>query len=185
MKRFNNFLQRYVSIARLQLLALLALLTISAVPGATMAKSSATKKSRHAVRKAVYTQRHVKSSKAAYKYAYNVRGQRYYVLNRRSAKSYEKVGIASWYGKRFHGRKTANGERYNMFTMTAASKVLPLGSVVRVTNLINKKTVVVRINDRGPFVKRRIIDLSYAAAKKLGYHMKGIARVKVDVIKFA
>ena len=81
------------------------------------------------------------------------------------AKGYKEQGIASWYGKKFHGRKTSSGETYNMYAMTAAHKTLPLGTHLKVVNLNNDEEVVVRINDRGPFVRGRIIDLSYAAAK--------------------
>lgn len=92
-------------------------------------------------------------------------------------------GIASWYGPGFHGKQTSNREIYNMHALTAAHKTLPFGAYVRVTNLNNGKSVVVRINDRGPFVKGRIIDLSYAAAKKLGMDITGVAPVKVKVLK--
>jgi len=91
-------------------------------------------------------------------------------------------GQASWYGKKFHGKKTASGERFNMYGYTAAHKTLPFGTKVRVTNLDNGKKVVVRINDRGPFVKGRVIDLSYAAAKKIGMLKKGVVPVKVEVV---
>jgi len=94
----------------------------------------------------------------------------------------ETEGIASWYGPNFHGRRTASGEIYNMYDYTAAHKTLPLGTYVRVINLENGKSVVVRINDRGPFVKNRIIDLSYAAAKKIDMIDKGTARVKLQII---
>ena len=92
-------------------------------------------------------------------------------------------GLASWYGPDFHGKLTSNQEIYNMHALTAAHKTLPFGAYVRVTNLNNGKSVVVRINDRGPFVKGRIIDLSYAAAKKLGMDITGVAPVKVKVLK--
>jgi peptidoglycan lytic transglycosylase len=92
-------------------------------------------------------------------------------------------GKASWYGKKFHGRKTASGERYNMYQLTAAHKTLPFGTKVKVTNMDNGKSVVVRINDRGPFVKGRIIDLSRAAAKKVDMINAGVAFVKVEIIK--
>ncbi len=88
-------------------------------------------------------------------------------------------GYASWYGPKFHGRKTANGEKYNMFMLTAASKDLPLGSYVLVISPDTGRKVVVRINDRGPYVKGRIIDLSYAAAKKLGLVRRGVGEVIV------
>ena len=94
----------------------------------------------------------------------------------------EMEGVASWYGPGFHGRRTASGEIYNMYDYTAAHKTLPLGTYVRVINLENGKSVVVRINDRGPFVKNRIIDLSYAAAKKIDMIDKGTARVKLQII---
>ncbi|HBD12661.1 MAG TPA: septal ring lytic transglycosylase RlpA family lipoprotein, partial [Porticoccaceae bacterium] len=88
-------------------------------------------------------------------------------------------GIASWYGRKFHGRKTANGETFSMYAMTAAHRTLPIPCYVRVTNLANRRQVIVRINDRGPFHGDRLIDLSYAAAKKLGYEEGGTAQVEV------
>jgi len=96
-----------------------------------------------------------------------------------------KYGKASWYGKPFHGRLTANGERYNMYKMTAAHRTYAMNTVVKVTNLTNKKSIQVRINDRGPFYHTRDIDLSYAAAKRLGMHKKGIEKIKIEVIKSA
>ncbi len=92
------------------------------------------------------------------------------------------VGVASWYGPDFHGKKTANGEVYNMYDYTAAHKFLPFGTYVRVQNLDNGRWVVVRINDRGPFVKDRIIDLSYAAARAIGMIGPGTARVRITVV---
>ena len=94
-------------------------------------------------------------------------------------------GTASWYGKKFHGRKTSTGETYNMYSMTAAHKTMELPSYAKVTNLKNGKSVIVRVNDRGPFVDDRIIDLSYAAASKLGYVKNGTAPVKVERIRMA
>ncbi len=91
-------------------------------------------------------------------------------------------GKASWYGKAFHGRPTASGERYDMHAPTAAHKTLPFGTRVRVTNLDNGKQTVVRINDRGPFVKGRIIDLSYGAAKKIQMLQAGVVRVKLEIL---
>ena len=96
-----------------------------------------------------------------------------------------KYGKASWYGKPFHGRLTANGERYSMYQMTAAHRTYAMNTVVKVTNLKNKKSVIVRINDRGPFYHTRDIDLSYAAARKLGMAKKGVERIKTEVIKAA
>jgi rare lipoprotein A len=95
---------------------------------------------------------------------------------------FSQEGRASWYGKKFHGQRTASGERYDMFAMTAAHPTLPIPSYARVTNLENGKSVVVRINDRGPFHKGRVIDLSYTAAHKLGYIGQGSVNVRVDSI---
>jgi rare lipoprotein A len=92
---------------------------------------------------------------------------------------FRQTGRASWYGKRFDGRRTASGERFNMHAMTAAHKTLPLSSYVRVTNTANQKSIVVRINDRGPYVRGRVIDLSYAAARALDLHHAGTERVQI------
>jgi rare lipoprotein A len=97
-------------------------------------------------------------------------------------KAYQ-VGTASWYGDYFEGKATASGEPYNMFDMTAAHPTLPLGSYVKVTNLRNRKVAIVRINDRGPIVPGRIIDLSYEAAQALEFRKKGLQRVRLDVVK--
>jgi rare lipoprotein A len=96
------------------------------------------------------------------------------------ASNFEQKGRASWYGRMFHGRKTASGEKFNMNAMTAAHRTLPLASWVRVTNEANQKSVVVKINDRGPYVKGRVIDLSYAAAAKLGMRSDGTQKVKIE-----
>lgn len=112
--------------------------------------------------------------------SYKVFGKTYKVMG--SSKGFVERGDASWYGTKFHGRLTANGERYDMYAMTAAHKNLPLPSYVQVTNLDNGKKIVVRVNDRGPFHKGRVIDLSYAAASKIGMLKKGTARVKVVAI---
>jgi rare lipoprotein A len=111
---------------------------------------------------------------------YTVLGKTYFPLQ--DSKTYVASGTASWYGTKFHGQNTANGEVYDLYGMSAAHKTLPLPSYVRVTNLDNNKSVVLRVNDRGPFYSDRIIDLSYAAAKKLGYAEIGTARVKVEGI---
>ena len=111
---------------------------------------------------------------------YYVLGKWYYPIPAYSGEIFK--GIASWYGPDFHGKLTANGEIYNMYGYTAANKILPLGTVVKVINLNNNKSVVVRINDRGPFVKKRIIDLSYVAGKKIGIDKTGTAPVKVIVL---
>ena len=111
---------------------------------------------------------------------YTVLGKTYYPIS--DARSYSATGTASWYGTKFHGQATANGEAYDLYGMTAAHKTLPLPSYVRVTNLENGRSVILRVNDRGPFYSDRIIDLSFAAAKKLGYAEVGTARVKVEGI---
>lgn len=111
---------------------------------------------------------------------YKVNGKNYAPDTREI--SYKKRGHASWYGKQFHGRKTSSGEVYDMYGMTAAHTTLPIPCYVRVTNVANKKTVIVRVNDRGPFHSSRIIDLSYAAAYKLGYINQGTAEVIVERI---
>ena len=103
-------------------------------------------------------------------------------IPRSSAKGYSQTGIASWYGTQFHSKLTSNKEKYDLYALTAAHKTLPLPSYVKVTNLENNKNIIVRINDRGPFVNNRIIDLSYAAANKLGFANKGTAKVKVTAI---
>ncbi len=112
--------------------------------------------------------------------SYTVLGKTYRV--RDSADGYRERGNASWYGKKFHGHKTSNGEIYDMYAMTAAHKTLPLPTFVRVTNLANGRQVIVRVNDRGPFHAGRIIDLSYAAAAKLGMLQQGTATVEVEAI---
>ncbi|CAI8735008.1 septal ring lytic transglycosylase RlpA family protein [Pseudomonas sp. IT-P260] len=111
---------------------------------------------------------------------YTVLGKTYFPLQ--ESKTYVASGTASWYGTKFHGQNTANGEVYDLYGMSAAHKTLPLPSYVRVTNLDNNRSVILRVNDRGPFYSDRIIDLSYAAAKKLGYAEIGTARVKVEGI---
>jgi len=96
---------------------------------------------------------------------------------------YDETGVASWYGRDFDGKPTANGETYDMHALSAAHKTLPLPTLVRVTNLENGRSVIVRVNDRGPFVKERLIDLSYAAAKALGYARNGTAHVRVQSLQ--
>jgi rare lipoprotein A len=111
---------------------------------------------------------------------YEVFGKKYYVLP--SSQGYHKQGIASWYGTKFHGRKTSSGEPYDMHLATAAHKTLPLPTYAEVTNLDNGKKVIVKINDRGPFKDDRLIDMSYGAALRLGMTETGTARVDVQVI---
>jgi rare lipoprotein A len=99
-----------------------------------------------------------------------------------SRKAPYQIGLASWYGKQFHGKSTASGENFDMFELTAAHRQLPLGTYVKVTNLRNGKWIIVRVNDRGPYVQGRIMDLSYGAARMLNFR-DGIERVRLDVIK--
>jgi len=111
---------------------------------------------------------------------YEALGKRYVPLTR--VGPFQQRGVATWYGKRFHGKSTSSGETYDMYRMSAAHPILPIPSYARVTNLANGRTVIVRVNDRGPFHASRIIDLSYAAAYKLGYVAAGSARVLVEQI---
>ncbi len=128
---------------------------------------------------------HMKNSKAMHRATmrpYTVLGKRYYPTYAHIGDTFR--GIASWYGPNFHAKKTSNGEIYNMYAMTAASKTLPMNTVVKVDNLDNGKSTVVRINDRGPFVTGRIIDLSNAAAHKIDMVKKGTAHVRLTVLGF-
>lgn len=118
--------------------------------------------------------------KAGNKSPYMVFGKVYHVMP--DSTGYQEQGKASWYGLKFHGHNTSNGEVYDVSGMTAAHKTLPLPSYVKVTNIANGRTAIVRVNDRGPFHGDRIIDLSYAAATKLGYIAQGVADVKVEAI---
>jgi len=112
---------------------------------------------------------------------YNIGGRWYTPMPYENG--YDETGVASWYGRDFDGKRTANGEIYDMHALSAAHKTLPLPTLVRVTNLDNGRSVIVRVNDRGPFVKDRLIDLSYAAAKKLGYARNGTAHVRVQSLE--
>ena len=114
---------------------------------------------------------------------YKVLGKWYTV--RESSAGYKEKGLASWYGKKFHGHRTSSGETYDMYAMTAAHKTLPLPTYVRVTHLENGRSIIVKVNDRGPFHEGRIIDLSYSAAKKLGVTATGTAPVEVSAIDVA
>ncbi|MDA0230119.1 MAG: septal ring lytic transglycosylase RlpA family protein [Proteobacteria bacterium] len=114
--------------------------------------------------------------------AYLVEGVRYFP---HFDPSYNETGIASWYGEPFHGRNTANGERYDMNELTAAHKTMPMPSTARVTNLENGRTLMLRVNDRGPFVPGRIIDISRRGAQLLGFHKNGTAKVRVEFLEFA
>ncbi|MFP6680886.1 MAG: septal ring lytic transglycosylase RlpA family protein [Gammaproteobacteria bacterium] len=112
--------------------------------------------------------------------SYEVFGKRYHTLT--SSRGFRERGIASWYGKKFHGRNTSSGEVYDMYQMTAAHKHLPLPTYVKVTNLENGRSAILRVNDRGPFHENRVIDLSYAAALKLGITKKGTAFVEISAV---
>ncbi|MGD9972801.1 MAG: septal ring lytic transglycosylase RlpA family protein [Desulfatirhabdiaceae bacterium] len=119
-------------------------------------------------------------SKSLYPKPYKVMGQWYQPLP--DARGFRQTGIASWYGQDFHGKKTSNGEVYDMYAESAAHKTLPLGTIVNVRNLDNGREMRIRINDRGPFVSGRIIDLSYASAQKLGVVQRGTARVEIEAV---
>lgn len=111
---------------------------------------------------------------------YDVMGKRYFVLP--DAEGFHEQGVASWYGREFHGRRTSSGEPYDMYALTAAHRTLPLPTMARVTNLATGKSIVVRINDRGPFRKDRVMDLSYASARELGILNAGTGLVEVQAI---
>lgn len=132
----------------------------------------------HAIPDAV--PRHEPRSRYGNPSSYVVFGRRYHVMD--SAQGYVEQGIASWYGPKFHGRRTSSGEPYDMYAMTAAHKTLPLPTYARVTNLKNGRSIVVRVNDRGPFVSNRIIDLSYVAAHKLDMVGTGTGLVEVEAL---
>ncbi|WP_415906210.1 septal ring lytic transglycosylase RlpA family protein [Neptuniibacter sp. QD72_48] len=119
-------------------------------------------------------------SRGGNKSPYTVFGKQYWVMN--SSLGYNETGTASWYGKKFHGHKTSNGEIYDMYKMSAAHKSLPIPTYLKVTNLANNRQVIVRVNDRGPFHGNRIIDLSYAAASKLDILKYGTGNVRLEAI---
>lgn len=123
--------------------------------------------------------RHEVRTRAGNKNPYTVLGKTYHLIADET--SYKERGYASWYGYKFNGHNTSNGEKYDMYAMTGAHKTLPIPSYVKVTNLDNGKSVVVRINDRGPFHPGRIVDLSYAAAQRIGIHRAGTGRVEVEI----
>jgi rare lipoprotein A len=130
-----------------------------------------------------YQKRPAKTYNHATMRPYTVHGRRYYPTVVRTGEIFQ--GMASWYGPKFHGRLTSNGETYNMYDLTAAHKTLPMNTIVRVTNRNNGKSTVVRINDRGPFVASRIIDLSKKAASNIGMIGTGTAPVKLEILGFA
>lgn len=125
--------------------------------------------------------RHERPTKRGNPKSYTVFGKTYKVMD--SAAGYSATGNASWYGRKFHGRLTSSGEPFDMYQLTAAHRSLPIPTYARVTNLDNGRSTIVRINDRGPFHDNRIIDLSYAAAVKLGYAALGTAHVQVEVLE--
>jgi rare lipoprotein A len=124
--------------------------------------------------------RHEPKSKYGNPKSYHVLGKTYYVED--TSHGFREKGLASWYGHPFHGRRTSSGEQYDMYQMTAAHKTVPIPCYMSVTNLDNGRSIIVRVNDRGPFHKGRVIDLSYAAAKKLGVHASGTAPVEIAVV---
>jgi rare lipoprotein A len=129
----------------------------------------------------VVTVPHGKLPRAGNPPFYDVLGRRYHVMP--SGEGYRETGVASWYGREFHGRSTASGEPYDMHALTAAHKTLPLPSYARVTNLRNGRTIVVRVNDRGPFVRNRILDLSFGAAEALDITRDGTGIVEIETIE--
>lgn len=112
--------------------------------------------------------------------SYKVAGKRY--TPQKTAKNFTQTGKASWYGAKFHGRRTASGEKFDMHALTAAHPTLPIPSYAKVTNVKNGKSVIVRINDRGPFHSKRVLDVSHAAAKKLGFVSQGSATVHIQAL---
>ena len=122
----------------------------------------------------------IKSQGGVYKVGnpYKILGRWYYP---KEDYSYSEVGIASWYGPDFHAKRTANGEKYNMHSLTAAHRTLPLPSIVKITNLENGRSLVVRVNDRGPYARNRIVDVSKKVAQLLGFLEKGTAKVRVEI----
>ena len=133
----------------------------------------------HTSKNQSHTQSSTKKSHHSLK-SYTVRGKKYYPTAVKKGTVFH--GNSSWYGSKFHGRLTASGEKYNMYKMTAAHKTLPMQTMLKVTNKANGKSVVVRVNDRGPFIKNRIIDVSKAAAQKLKMTGSGVIKVKIEVL---
>lgn len=150
--------------------------------GSSSSSSSSYKKDRSSIKVAPQKIRNSKAMHRATMRPYEVFGKKYYPTLAKVGDTY--TGISSWYGPNFHAKKTSNGEVYNMYASTAAHKTLPMNTMVRVDNLENGKSVVVRINDRGPFVGTRIIDLSNKAARAIDMVAKGTAKVKITVLGF-
>ena len=162
------------------MLKILCVLVAGGILSGCILTKSVTNKQEYAPAKVKVQKKKLKKNSKKKGYTYKVRGKRYSTIG--NARGYRKKGSASWYGKPFHGRKTASGAIYNMYSMTAAHKRLPLSSKVRVTNLANNRSVILTVNDRGPFHGNRLIDVSYAAAKKLGFIHRGVARVQVTAL---
>ncbi len=178
------------NITKITLIFMSLVLTLSCSAGsggtkiAKKTKTTVTKK-KHSSKKSKKSKKSRKNKKnknsnSKYKYTYKSRGRRFKVL--RSAKGFKQTGEASWYGPGFQGRKTANGDRFDMNALTAAHKTLPLGTMIEVTNLGNNKKIIVKVNDRGPFSKGRILDLSKRAARKLGIIKRGHGRVRIKAL---
>lgn len=159
-------------------LFLLAALLVSSCAGLKDSAPANYSKQWHEIPDAVPVS--VKQSKYGNPGSYVVLGKKYYVMD--SAEGFKQKGIASWYGNKFHGRRTSSGEDYNMYAMTAAHKTLPIPVFVAITNSDNGRKAIVKVNDRGPFHDGRIIDLSYAAATKLGVAQTGTANVTIRVV---
>jgi len=164
-------------IKRLSILYLLAVITACS---SISSKDSAPKKAPDVSSVPNAVPRDEPRSKYGNPSSYEVFGKRYYTL--KSSQGYHQKGIASWYGTKFHGKRTSSGETYDMYAMTAAHKTLPLPSYVEVTNLNNGRKVIVKVNDRGPFHEDRLIDLSYSAATKLGIIGKGTGYVDIKAV---
>jgi rare lipoprotein A len=158
------------------LLVLTAVLLLFALPGCAKKKIASAPPPETVVRPAPVPP---KAPKGTYK-PYVIRGKKYYPLAQ--SDGFVQDGVASWYGRDFHGKKTANGETYNMYAMTAAHKILPMNTRIRVVNLENGKSAILRINDRGPFVGDRILDCSYKSAQALGFADKGLARIRLEAV---
>jgi len=164
----------------LKRLSIIAALLLLAACGSTGSKDSAPKNAPDVSSVPNAVPRDEPRSKYGNPAHYEVFGKRYYTL--KSSRGYHEKGIASWYGKKFHGRRTSSGETYDMYAMTAAHKTLPLPSYVEVTNLTNGRKVIVKVNDRGPFHGNRLIDLSYSAATQLGIIGHGTGMVEIRAI---
>lgn len=177
---FNRARGKLNQSMRLATVTSLSIVLVAACSSPYQIKDSAPKKPTRVDRAEKVIPKVEPKSKYGNPKSYVVFGKRYHTLS--SSKGYVEQGIASWYGTKFHGRRTSSGETYDMYAMTAAHKTLPLPTYARVTNKKNGRSIIVRINDRGPFHENRIIDLSYAAATKLGIVTKGTGLVEVRAI---